>query len=251
MRRYVSFIVILAFLVVLAGCTGTSPTSIQSSEGESSSIKQEEPSGAAAPISPSESIVPEVVNQELLNLLGKENAQLKEKYEGNCYADVNGMGAAMLEYYEPYLGFVFDPTADPMSDVWNGKNEKGECQSNPFADGLTIAKIILQENMEPSTPTVITQNSIHQLFQTEREITYSFLCEELEQEPTLQHVQDVFYTPLKNAEDREKSMNEPGKRIEGGVYRAEFVLEAAQIEVSFVKSDEAYIAYYAMLQLHA
>ena len=131
------------------------------------------------------------------------------------------------------------------STIWREGYSEGHQTENPFVDDLQVMELTLEDEIDPLTPTVIQQDSLRQLFVTDALITYSLLCESLGQRPELVHVEDVYYTaPI--SESWPLNSN-PGQKIAGGEWHADFSVESLRISVNFIQTDGEFIAYRAVL----
>lgn len=185
------------------------------------------------------------LDKKLSALLGENNAVLKQRRQESCYADISGRGTARALYFAPFLDAELIPLEEGVSTIWREGYSEGHQTKNPFVDDLQVMELTLEDEIDPLTPTVIQQDSLRQLFVTDSLITYSLLCESLGQRPALIHVEDVYYTaPI--SESWPLNSN-PGQKIAGGEWRADFSVESLRISVNFIQTDGEFVAYRAVL----
>lgn len=236
--------IVAAFLVlfVCAGCAalvlfftlGTGP--VQSAASDSAS-------------GPEDPLAVPVLNRTLLDLLDGDNSVLRENYYGRCYAEVTQRGAARLTYLSPYLSIRFARQSDPF-DGWLEGNSEGFYDDNPFVDDLSIVQIDLCEEIDPKAPSLERHVSLRQLIQTNEPITYTMLCEVMEQTPELKHRDNAYYDGLTVSEgiSSAQQTGRIGERITGGEEEAVFVVDGVKIRVSFINVEEEQIAFFARLE---
>ena len=148
-------------------------------------------------------------------------------------------------YFAPFLDAELIPLEEGVSTIWREGYSEGHQTENPFVDDLQVMELTLEDEIDPLTPTVIQQDSLRQLFVTDALITYSLLCESMGQRPELIHVEDVYYTaPI--SENWPLNSN-PGQKIAGGEWRANFSVESLRISVNFIQTDGEFAAYRAVL----
>lgn len=185
------------------------------------------------------------LDKKLSALLGKNNAVLKQRRQESCYAEISGRGTARALYFAPFLDAELIPLEEGDSTIWREGYSEGHQTKNLFVDDLQVMELTLEDEIDPLTPTVIRQDSLRQLFVTDALITYSLLCESLGQRPALIHVEDVYYTtPI--SENWPLNSN-PGQKIAGGEWRADFSVENLRISVNFIQTDGEFVAYRAVL----
>lgn len=261
MKKKFALCTIFIWTLTLVACAdaGTSPVDISESQaatGISSSktesvarIPEEETSdesGSSDEISGVGETSSLELNKELGALLEKNNAVLKQRRQESCYAEISGRGTARVLYFEPFLDVELIPLEEGVSTIWREAYSEGHQTENPFVDDLQVIELTLEDEIDPLAPTVIQQDSLRQLFVTDALITYSLLCESLGQRPELIHVEDVYYTaPIS---ENWPLNNNPGQKIEGGEWRADFSVESLQISVNFILTDGEFIAYGATLR---
>lgn len=190
-----------------------------------------------------------VLNRNLLSLVGGNNSALRETCFGRCYAEMTQRRTARITYLSPYLSVQFGPQEDP-SDAWREGNAEGFYDENPFADRLSIIQVDLCEEIDPTEPSLERQISLRQLIQTNEPITYTVLCEVLEQTPELRHRDNAYYDGMAVSEgvSSAKTTNRIGERITGGEEEAVFVVDGVKIRVCFINVEDEQIAFFARLQ---
>jgi len=245
-------------LILLIGCAAL-PLSTVSGESEtasahsgdfpsSSTSDQSSPSFDSSVSSSAEPVSEPVLNEALLSLLGSDNSTLRQYRSGRCHARLTMRGTLQLTWFSPYFSIQFAPLRDSAAG-WLEGSTAGFCEENPFVDDLSILQIDLCEVIDPQIPSLEQQPSLRQLIQTDETITYAFLCEALQQTPELSHTESVFYDaahvsgdPAAQTVDAEHD-HRIGQKINGGEYTAAFFVDDVQIRVSFILSQEEYLAY--------
>lgn len=185
------------------------------------------------------------LDKELSALLEENNAALNQRRRGSCYAEISGRGTASVLYFEPFLDAELIPLEEGGSTIWREGYSEGHQNENPFVDDLQVMELILEDEIDPLAPTVLQQDSLQQLFVTDALITYPLLCESLGQSPELMHVEDVYY--IAPVSENWPLNNDPGQKIEGGDWRADFSVDSLQISVNFIQTDGEFVAYRAVL----
>ena len=189
------------------------------------------------------------LNRALLSLLGSDNSVLRETCSGRCYAEVTQRETGRLTYLSPYLSVQFKRQAGPF-DGWLEGNAEGFYDENPFVDGLRIVQIDLCEEIDPEAPSLERQISLRQLIQTNELITYTMLCEMLEQTPELKHLNNAYYDGVAVSEgiSGAQKTGRIGERITGGEEVAVFLVDGVKIRVSFFNAEDEQIAFFARLE---
>lgn len=190
-----------------------------------------------------------VLNRTLLALLDGDNSVLRDNFYGRCYAETTQRGTARLTYLSPYLSIQFKRLDEP-EDVWLEGNSEGFYDENPFVDELSIIQIDLCEEIDPKAPALERHVSLRQLIQTNQPITYTMLCEVLEQTPELKHRDNAYYDGITVSEgiSSAQKTNRIGERINGGEEEALFVVDGVKIRVSFINVEDEQIAFFARLE---
>lgn len=260
MKKKFALCIIFICTLTLVACAdaGTSPVDISESQtttvicsskaGSVDRISEEETSdesGSSDAISEVGETSSLELDKKLSALLGKNNAVLKQRRQESCYAEISGRGTARALYFAPFLDAELIPLEEGVSTIWREGYSEGHQTENPFVDDLQVMELTIEDEIDPLTPTVIQQDSLRQLFVTDALITYSLLCESLGQRPELIHVEDVYYTaPI--SENWPLNSN-PGQKIAGGEWRADFSVESLRISVNFIQTDGEFVAYRAVL----
>lgn len=209
-------------------------------------------SAATAPADPGE--IP-VLNPALLSLLDGDNAAVRQNYFGRCHAQVTPRGNFALTYFTPYLAIRFAPEDDPATGWRQEGDTDGFYDENPLADGLSVIRIDLCEEIDPKGPSLLgTQDSIRQLIQTTEPITYELLCTVLEQTPELVHRDNVYYDASHVFDDpeargsAEERAHRMGERVTGGEEEAVFLVDGVKIDVSFIRVEDETLAFYMVME---
>lgn len=248
MKKYLIFILPLLGMLVLAACTQAvaPPVSTANLPSADSSSSESTPTQNESSISlPQGGSTALTLDEALLALLSGDNAAIKQVREASCYARITGRGTACVSYFEPFLEVQLIPPETGPATVWREGYAEGICAGNPFTDELSVLEIALLDEIDPTTPAVNEQDSLRQLFCTDAKITYSLLCEELQQTPELAHTDEVYY--LLPSQETLPLGNDPGQPIMGGDWRAVFLAGDVQITVHFIQAGEKLVAYYAVL----
>jgi hypothetical protein len=178
------------------------------------------------------------LNMALVSLPGNTNAVVKALYSGFCAARITDMGGASLTYEQPYISFLFCPVRSSPWDIENPSGDVITGESNPFRDDLVVYRVSLWDNL--SAVFSGQQNSLGQLFQTEKPITYALLCDKLHQTPAINETQNFAYAPV--------SLAQPEKiddaKTDGlAFYESTFEVELRTLRVLFVQHGAEYLAF--------
>lgn len=173
------------------------------------------------------------VNTQLLLLADGQIYELEALYGENYFIHEVGLMTGALEYYNPYICIYFYP-----SSYFNASGlPQNETEQNPFArEDLPITGIYLQAELDFEQGTIINQNSLKQLFNTEEQITYTLLAKQLGQSPALLH----------NAEGGAVKITEyqisEWAPLGGGTYNADYIIDGHNISVYYIENSGEYIA---------
>lgn len=248
MKRTAIFVIALAGGLALSACGGAAsvsapapPPSSVVAPAESASSSDEVQSTA----SQGDPAADLALNSELVALLQGDNAALQQLRQGSCYGEIPGRGTARVLYFDPFLDVQMIPPQGDASAAWREGFGEGHHEENPFAADLPVLELAVMDELDPSAPAVLRQDSLRQLFITDARITYSLLCAGLGQTPELIHSEAVYAGAL-TAEDWPLG-NEPGSQITGGDWRADFSVEQLRLSVYFVQEGEEQVAYRAVL----
>ncbi|MEG0650117.1 MAG: hypothetical protein RR764_09795 [Oscillospiraceae bacterium] len=252
MKKYIFATMLLCSLVCLSACTAAADSaSLAAAPPKSESNRVDISSSNASPGGIPESATtptteapnleqPETfINSDLLTLVGTKSSEVKKLYNKKCYARITGMGGAELLYYEPYISFLFMPSADVGSF-----DSEGVFEASPFSDDLSVMRISLQADFNKEMTTIANQDSLRAIFNTREQITYDLLCKKLGQEPALSYDKNVIYTPIVAFSPNEAS----DTTYTEGEYRAVFTANGVSLEVAFIPQDNQYVAARATLQ---
>lgn len=236
---------IVAAFVALFVCAGCAALALFFTLG----IGPVQPAAPDSASEPEDPFAVPVLNRSLLALLDGDNSVLRDNFYGRCYAEMTQRGAARLTYLSPYLSIRFKRLTEP-EDAWLEGNSEGFYDENPFIDDLVIKQIDLCEEIDPKSPALERNISLRQLIQTNRPITYTMLCEVLEQTPELKHLDNAYYDRLAVSEgvSSAQQTNRIGERITGGEDEAVFVVDGVKIRICFLNAEEEQIAFFARLE---
>lgn len=196
-----------------------------------------------------------VLNPALLSLPGSDNGTLRQTCSGRCYAEVTQHGNFRLTYFSPYLSVQFAPEDDPSTGWRNEGDSDGYYDDNPLADGLLVRRIDISEQIDPKGPALLgEQSGLRQLIQTDEPITYDLFCAVLGQTPELDHKNHVYYDagyifddPEARSSD-EQRIHQADQKVTGGHDVAVFKVDGVEITVYFIRPEEEYLAYYAIME---
>lgn len=231
---------VLACALMLSSCTAAPVPS-----GET--LPESVPAAASAPAGGSESAAPApfALNGELVALLEEDNAALKQMRQGSCYAEIPGRGTARVLYFEPFLDVQMIPPEEGAFAAWREGYGDGGYLENPFVDDLAVLELIVEDEIDPLAPAVLSQDSLRQLFATDALITYPLLCDGLGQTPELTHSETVCY--LAPRRENWPMGSDPGLEIAGGEWHADFSVDELRLTVGFIRVDDEYVAWRATL----
>lgn len=216
--------------------------------------RNDAPAGGSEGLPADQDPVP-ALNPALLSLLDSNNAVLRQSYFGHCYAEVTLRGNHELTYFAPYLAFRFAPEDDPAAGWRQEGDSDGFYEENPLADGLSIIRIDLCDEIDPQKPALLgQQDSLRQLVQTTEPITYDLLCTMLEQTPELSHRNNVYFDApfvrgdpaARGAEEERVHRND--QRVSGGEDVAVFLVDDVKLTVSFIRVEEETLAFYITVE---
>lgn len=174
------------------------------------------------------------VNAELTGYIGQPLSALEHTLGQDYFIYEVGSTTGAMEYYEPYIGFYFDPVG-----YFNlsGKPENA-WDPDPFAtDRLLIRRVNLCGEVDPETGAVTDQASLRRLFATDAAITYALLAEKLGQAPTLEHnPQGAHYgwVPYE--------IGSTSTPVPGGTYSAAYTIGGWAGSITFHKTGDDYLA---------
>lgn len=249
MKRKLALCMTLVCAMTLVACADATISSVSTSELQTAvTTESSEVSSVAndpsAGVSECSDTAPFDLNDELFDLLAGDNASLKQMRQGSCYAEIPGRGTARVLYYEPFLDVQMLPPEESAT-AWREGYGEGHQDENPFVDDLPVIELTVADKIDPLLPAVLEQDSLRQMFKTDELITYPMLCDHLNQTPELDHTEEVYYSePIP---ENWLLDNDPGEKIAGGDWRAEFSMESVQLTVRFLQTDGEFVAYYAVL----
>lgn len=250
MKRKLALCTTIACAMTLVACADVAISSAGTSESQTAVTSElSEVSSAAsdpsAGVSESSDTAPFDLNDELFELLAGDNSLLKQMRQGSCYAEIPGRGTARVLYFEPFLDVQMLPSEEGTDTVWREGCGEGLQEENPFADDLPVIELTVMDKIDPLAPAVLEQDSLRQMFKTDELITYQMLCERLNQTPELDHTEEVYYNePIPENFPLD---NDPGEKITGGDWKADFSTESVRLTVNFIQTDNELVAYRAVL----
>ena len=165
--------------------------------------------------------------------IGKNNKILKQEYNGECIAQISGMGGAKLTYINTGIKILFEPFD---GKVWQQEEEISQYEENPFIDELIIYRIDLIAQYDGDQ--IISQKSLKQLFDTEEIITYELINNKLPYAQTLEKYDNDLYV----------ENNGELIKVTHDVYRTEYKYNNTSIKILYLDIDNELIAFNIVLQ---
>ncbi len=183
------------------------------------------------------------LDETLLALPAGTNADVGSLRAERCYAELTKQGTARISFFKPYLSVYFAPEAGDAA-LWRDGMTSGFGDENPFVDELRVSRVELCDEIDTAKSVVLSQDSLRQLFQCDETITYTLLCEALEQTPELKFTSEAYYDPAVLSDDPAvhpadaEEHHALGERIRHGAYWAVFKTGGAKLTVRFLADGD-------------
>ena len=166
------------------------------------------------------------------DLVGGTNDQFKEMFNGECTAQISGMGGAMLTDHATGINVLYQFYS---GNVWNTDILPNVIYSeNPFVDDVKIYRISLYADYDG---TAITDQSVLKLvFETDGTVDSKVINKLLEQSPPLEKYEYPLYVSFLN----DTATTE--------IYTAEYAAMGMKFVVTYFDIDGRMVAHNVLME---
>ena len=166
------------------------------------------------------------------DLVGGTNGQFKEMFNGECTAQISGMGGAMLTDHATGINVLYQFYS---GNVWNTDILPNVIYSeNPFVDDVKIYRISLYADYDG---TAITDQSVLKLvFETDGTVDSKVINKLLEQSPPLEKYEYPLY------------VSEANIKVTHDIYTAEYAAMGMKFVVTYFDIDGQMVAHNVLME---
>lgn len=173
------------------------------------------------------------------DLVGGTNGQFKELFNGECTAQISGMGGAMLTDHATGINVLYQFYS---GNVWNTEISQDVLYSvspytggeNPFVDDVKIYRISLYADYDGNT---ITDQSVLKLvFETDGTVDSKVVNNLLEQSPPLKKYGHPMYVSEQNI------------KVAHDIYTAEYAAMGMKFVVTYFDIDGQMVAHNVIME---
>ena len=166
------------------------------------------------------------------DLVGGTNDQFKEMFNGECTAQISGMGGAMLTDHATGINVLYQFYS---GNVWNTDILPNVIYSeNPFVDDVKIYRVSLYADYDG---TAITDQSVLKLvFETDGTVDSKVINKLLEQSPPLEKYEYPMY------------VSEANIKVTHDIYTAEYAAMGMKFVVTYFDIDGQMVAHNVLME---
>ena len=166
------------------------------------------------------------------DLVGGTNGQFKELFNGECTAQISGMGGAMLTDRATGISVLYQPYD---KNPWNTDiSADGVYSENPFAEDMKIWRITLSADYDGVA--VTDQSVLRNVFQTDRTIDSKVINKLLGQTPPLEKYKNDLY------------VSEQQIKVVHDIYQAEYDAMGMKFQITYFDMDGQMVAQCVLME---
>ena len=166
------------------------------------------------------------------DLVGGTNGQFKEMFNGECTAQISGMGGAMLTDHATGINVLYQFYS---GNVWNTDILPNVIYSeNPFVDDVKIYRISLYADYDGNA--ITDQSVIKLVFETNGTVDSKVINKLLEQSPPLEKYEYPLY------------VSEANIKVTHDIYTAEYATMGMKFVVTYFDIDGQMVAHNVLME---
>ena len=166
------------------------------------------------------------------DLVGGTNGQFKEMFNGECTAQISGMGGAMLTDHATGINVLCQFYS---GNVWNTDILPNVIYSeNPFVDDVKIYRISLYADYDGTA--VTEQSALKLVFETDGTVDSKVINKLLEQSPPLEKYEYPLYVSKQNI------------KVTHEIYTAEYAAMGMKFVVTYFDIDGQMVAHNVLME---
>lgn len=166
------------------------------------------------------------------DLVGGTNGQFRELFNGECTAQISGMGGAMLTDHATGINVLYQFY---KGNVWNTEILPNVIYSeNPFVDDVKIYRISLYADYDGNT--ITDQSELKLVFETDGTVDSKVINNLLEQSPPLEKYEYPMYVSEQNI------------KVTHDIYTAEYAAMGMKFVVTYFDIDGQMVAHNVIME---